>query len=78
MDYKLSIRRYKPLKTTEIKTIKLEAEEGKMLTDGNTYGSIIYLASNRSVNEFYEITIAEYEKIMAEQEKEALENGFGT
>lgn len=66
------------MKTTEIKTIKIEAEEGKMLTDGNTYGSIIYLASNRSVNEFYEITITEYEKIMAEQEKEALENGFGT
>ena len=56
------------MKTTEIKTIKIEAEEGKMLTDGNTYGSIIYLASNRSVDEFYEITIAEYEKIMAEQE----------
>lgn len=66
------------MKTTEIKTLKLEAEEGKMLTDGNTYGSIIYLASNRSVNEFYEITITEYEKIMAEQEKEVLENGLGT
>lgn len=57
------------MKTTEIKTIKIEAEEGKMLTDGNTYGSIIYLASNRSVNEFYEITITEYEKRMAEQEE---------
>lgn len=56
------------MKTTEIKTIRLEADEGKILTDGNTYGSVIYLASNRSVNEFYEITIAEYEKIMAEQE----------
>ena len=57
------------MKTTEIKTLKLEAEEGKMLTDGNTYGSVIYLAVNRSANEFYEIPIAEYEKIMAEQEE---------
>jgi hypothetical protein len=57
------------LKTTEIKTIRIEADEGKMLTDGNTYGSIIYLAADRSVEEFYEITIAEYEKIMSEQEE---------
>ena len=72
MDYKLSIRRYKPLKTTEIKTIKIEAEEGKMLTDGNTYGSIIYLASNRSPDEFIEITIEEYEKIRDEESEENL------
>lgn len=56
------------MKTTEIKTIKIEADKGKILTDGNVYGSVIYLASNRSVDEFYEITIAEYEKTMAEQE----------
>ncbi|MEE0840567.1 MAG: hypothetical protein U0L72_08535 [Acutalibacteraceae bacterium] len=66
------------MKTIEIKTIRLEADEGKILTDGNTYGSIIYLAVDRSVNEFTEITIEEYEKRMAEQEKEALENGLKT
>ena len=60
------------MKTTEIKTIKIEAEEGKMLTDGNTYGSIIYLASNRSPDEFIEITIEEYEKIRDEESEENL------
>lgn len=55
------------MKTTEIKTIKIEAEEGKILTDGKTYGSVIYLASNRSVDEFYEISITEYEKIRDEE-----------
>ena len=57
------------MKTTEIKTIKLEADKGKILTDGSIYGSVIYLASNRSANEFHEITVAEYEKIVAEQEE---------
>ena len=66
------------MKTTEIKTIRLEADKGKMLTDGNTYGSVIYLATDRSPDEYTEISIEEYEKRMAEQEKEALENGFGT
>ena len=60
------------MKTTEIKTIRIEADEGKMLTDGNTYGSIIYLASNRSPDEFIEITIEEYEKISDEESEENL------
>lgn len=78
MEHSLKVRGYKSLKTTEIKTIKIEADEGKILTDGNTYGSVIYLAVDRSVNEFTEITIEEYKKRMAEQEKEALENGLKT
>ena len=51
------------MKTTEIKTIKIEAEEGKILTDGESYGKTIYLAKNRSPEEFHEITEAEYEEI---------------
>lgn len=57
------------MKTTEIKTIRLEADKGKILTDGNTYGSVIYLAVDRSVDEFYEIPREEYDRIMEEQEK---------
>ena len=60
------------MKTTEIKTIRLEADKGKILTDGNTYGSVIYLAVDRSVNEFTEITIEEYEKIRDEESEENL------
>lgn len=57
------------MKTTEIKTIRLEADKGMILTDGNTYGSVIYLAVDRSPDEFREISQEEYEKRMAEQEK---------
>ena len=58
------------MKTIEIKTIKLEADEGKILTDGETYGVTIFLGSGRNAEEFYEITKEEYEYILAEQEKE--------
>ena len=58
------------MKTTEITTIKIEADNGKILTDGNTYGSVIFLGVGKSANDFYEISIEEYEKIMAEQEAE--------
>lgn len=50
----------------------LTASEGKILTDGVVYGTIIYLAENRSESEFYEITMEEYEQKMLE-EMEAIE-----
>ena len=59
------------MKTTEIKTIKIEADEGKILTDGEVYGRTIYLAKNRSPEEFHEITEAEYEEIQKQNEAEA-------
>lgn len=48
--------------------IILIADEGKMLTDGENYGSTIDLGTGRNVNEFDEISIEEYEKIMVELE----------
>ena len=57
------------MKTTEIPTIKIEADEGKVLTDGTTYGSVIFLGAGKSANDFWEITQEEYDKIMEEQEK---------
>ena len=57
------------MKTTEITTIKIEADEGKILTDGTTYGSVIFLGAGKSANNFWEITQEEYDKIMEEQEK---------
>lgn len=59
------------MKQIEIKTIRLEADDGKILTDGETYGSIIFLGANRTVEEFYEIPREEYDRIMEEQEKAA-------
>lgn len=49
--------------------IILYAEEKKVLTDGEIYGKTIYIAEGRDVSEFYEITDAEYEKILAEEEE---------
>jgi hypothetical protein len=56
------------MKTTEITTIKLEADKGKVLTDGNTYGSVIFLGAGKSMNAFYEITEEEYKNIKKEFE----------
>ena len=47
----------------------LTAEDGMILTNGEIYGKAIYFAVDADVSAFYEITEAEYEKIMAEQEK---------
>lgn len=46
----------------------LYADEGKVLTDGTTYGKQIYLAEGLDESNFYEITEAEYAQILAEEE----------
>ena len=46
--------------------IVLKADEGKVLTDGVAYGTIIMLAEGRSADEFHEITKEEHDAIMAE------------
>ena len=48
--------------------IVLYAEEGKVLTNGTDYGTVIYLAEDISANGFYEISWEEYEEILKEQE----------
>lgn len=52
------------MKTRQI----LYAEDGMVLTDGVTYGTVIYLAEGKDASAFREITNAEYEAIIAEQE----------
>ena len=49
---------------------KIIAEEGMILTDGQSYGKIVYLGKEDSVINWYEITEQEYERIMAEQNEE--------
>lgn len=49
--------------------IILYADEGMILTDGENYGTTVYLAEGREASEFHEITEAEYEQILKEEEE---------
>lgn len=55
------------------KTI-LIADTGKVLTDGKNYSKTTLLANGRKASEFTEITDAEYEAILKEQEAPELED----
>ena len=44
----------------------LNANEGKILTNGEIYGKTIYLSEQADKNTFYEITEEEYSKIIGE------------
>lgn len=55
-----------------ITRIKLTASEGMVLTNGETYGTEIFLNEGNDGSAYHEITRAEYDAIMAEQEKAAM------
>ena len=42
----------------------IEATEGHILTNGEIYGSTIYLAEGENGEDFYEITLEEYNSLM--------------
>ena len=44
------------------------ADEGKVLTDGNVYGTEIFLADGINETDFHEITLEEYKKITHTEE----------
>lgn len=46
----------------------LKAEEGKMLTNGDTFGTVVYLGENDSADNWHEITVEEYETMIANNE----------
>ena len=58
---------------SKIEITKLTASEGHVLTNGEVYGKEIYLGVNDSADNWHEITDAEYEVILAEQEAAAKE-----
>ncbi len=61
MDFKL-------MKMTTIELRKLTASDGMVLTNGEAFGKEIYLGVNDSAENWREITEAEYNKILADQE----------
>lgn len=42
------------------------ADQGKILTDGESYGKIIYLADKENADNWHEIDLSEYEKLEQE------------
>ena len=50
--------------------IVIYADEGKVLTDGKTYGTQIFLACGESPENYHEISRDEYEKTLSQQEGE--------
>lgn len=51
-----------------ITRIKLTASEGHILTNGENYGRIVYLAQGDEGEKWYEITEEEYQKTLEEAE----------
>lgn len=47
----------------------LQAEKGKIYTNGEIYGSTIYLAEGMDEKDFYTITREEYKEILKQQEE---------
>lgn len=58
------------MKKETIKQIILTADEGKYLTNGETYGKTVVLPESADQSVWYEITEAEYEKFLKEQESD--------
>lgn len=58
------------MKETIVELIKLTADENFVLTNGEAYGKEVYLGKNDSAGNWKEISQAEYDVILAEQEAE--------
>lgn len=52
--------------------ILIRASKGMWLTDGENYGKTFSLGKGVSVDNYHEITDAEYEKIMDEQKQDVM------
>lgn len=50
----------------EIKQTLLEASEGKILTNGTSYGKVVALGVGDKADNWYEIDLEEYEKLFEE------------
>lgn len=53
-----------------INIIKLIAEKGHVITNGEIYGNPIYLGCNDSIDNWYQISQSEYDSIIREREED--------
>ena len=60
------------MKKETITITNLIASEGHILTDGEHYGKMVSLASGDDGSKWYEITEAEYQEILEEEERNAM------
>ena len=60
------------MKTETIVRTKLTAGEGMILTNGEIYGTEIFLAEGMNADDFREITREEYEEKLAEEAREMM------
>ena len=59
------------MEKTMIEIIKITPSEGMVLTNGETYSfDFVHVGRNDSVDNWWEITVEEYNAIMAEQKSE--------
>lgn len=58
------------MKTSTIEIRRLTPDEGMVLTNGVTYSKEVFLGCEDSPENWREITEAEYEALMAEQEQQ--------
>lgn len=56
------------MKKETITRIKITASEGMVLTNGTTYGTVIFLSEGQTGDEYYEITQEEYKEILKNEE----------
>ena len=56
------------MEKTTIELTKVTAAEGMWLTNGEAYSKEIYLGVNDSIDNWHEITDAEHEEIVKDQE----------
>lgn len=61
------------IKETSVTIRKIVASEGHILTNGNTYGKIVYLGVNDNPDSWTEITEEEYEALRPANEPEEAE-----
>lgn len=61
--------------TTEyITRTKLTASEGTILTNGTTYGTVIFLSPTETAYDYHEIPMSEYEAMLEKERQELAPN----